>query len=215
MDNQIQEKRTNIIEDSKPTVFKRVFCFILLLILLPAIIIFFIIKSAVKSAKKRKWEKEGLRGKLLLLEADISDIDIMEGYEFENYLKTLFFYEGYVTEVTTQSRDYGADLVMQKDGRKIIVQAKRYTKNVGAKSVQEILGATKHYNATEAFVVTNSHFTYAAETIAKENQIRLIDREELIEIYTRVKQQLKISTRESELVNKKDSRIEDRFPFMI
>ena len=73
----------------------------------------------------------------------------------------------------------------------------------------------KHYNATSAMVVTNNYFTSSAETIAKENNVRLVDRDELIEIYQRVKQKLNLSTKESELVDKVDRNIEDRFPYMI
>ena len=139
----------------------------------------------------------------------------MEGYEFEEYLKTLFFYEGFASETTTKSKDYGADIILTTQTEKIIVQAKRYSKTVGAKSVQEIMGAINHYKATGAMVVTNSYFSQAAETLARENNIRLIDRDELIEIYTRVKQKLQLSTKESELVDKTDIYIEDKFPYMI
>lgn len=210
----IQQEKNNE-NKKKPSFFKRIIFFLLLIIFSPFLIIGFIIKKIAKRVKRKKWEKDGLRGKLLLLNSDISDIDIMEGYEFENYLKTLFFYEGYVTEVTSKAKDFGADIILTKANEKIVVQAKRYNKSVGAKSVQEIIGGAKHYNATDAMVVTNSHFTSAAETIAKENNIRLIDREELIEIYIKVKKQLQLSTKESELVDKKDIDLAEKFPYMI
>jgi len=200
----------------KTSFFKRLIFFILFIVLLPIIILYSIIKFIVKKVKKAKWERAGKRGKLLLLQSDISNIDIMEGYEFEEYLKTLFFYVGYSVTGTAQSKDYGADLILTSDkGEKIIVQAKRYSKKVGVKSVQEAYGAIKHYNATDAIVVTNSHFSNEAEILAKENNIRLIDREELIEIYTYVKNKLKIETKESELVGKEDKSLEDKYPYMI
>ena len=202
-------------EKKKPSFWRRFFSVLFLIILSPVFLIYFSIKAIVKTVKKNKWEKEGKRGKLLLLSSDISQIDIMEGYEFEEYLKTLFFYEGFATETTTKSKDYGADIILTAPNQKIIVQAKRYSKAVGVKSVQEILGAVPHYKATGAMVVTNSYFTVSAETIARENNIRLIDRDELIEIYTRVKEKLQLSTKESELVDKTDMYIEDKFPFMI
>lgn len=202
-------------EKKKPSFARRFFSILFLIILSPVFLLYFFIKWIVKTVKKNKWEKEGKRGKLLLLSADISQIDIMEGYEFEEYLKTLFFYEGFATETTIKARDFGADIILVAPNEKIIVQAKRYSKAVGVKSVQEILGAVPHYRATGAMVVTNSYFTQSAETLAKENNIRLVDRDELIEIYTRVKEKLQLSTRESELVDKTDMYIEDRFPHMI
>ena len=149
-------------EKKKPSLVKRFFCILLLIILSPFLILYYLIKWIIKTVKKNKWEKDGKRGKLLLLSSDISQIDIMEGYEFEEYLKTLFFYEGFSSETTTKSRDYGADIILTSQTEKIIVQAKRYSKAVGVKSVQEIMGAVKHYNATGAMVVTNSYFTQSA-----------------------------------------------------
>lgn len=199
----------------KKSVFKRVVFILLFIVLLPFILIYWIVSLIIKIVRKRRWEKNGVRGKMLLLSSDIHDIDIMEGYEFEEYLKTLFFYDGYQTEITTKSRDFGADLIISKDGERCIVQAKRYSKTVGVKSVQEIIGALKHYNAESVMVVTNSYFTDSAEILAKENDVRLVDRNELIEIYTRVKQNLNLSTKESELINKEDRMIEEKFPFII
>jgi len=215
MENIEKTAKAEKISNKKGLIVKKIFFIILFLVLLPVIIIYYSIRGIVKRIKKKKWEKSGTQGKLLLMQADISKIDIMEGYEFEEYLRTLFFYEGYKATLTTWSKDYGADIILNKDNKIIVVQAKRYNKVVGLKSVQEALGSMKHYNATEAFVVTNSHFSSEAETLAKENSIRLIDREELIEMYTRVKERLKLSTKESEFVDKFDKNILDKFPYMI
>ena len=157
-------------------------CFILLfIVLLPILCIYAIVKGIVSYRKKRAWEKEGKRGRELLLSSTITEVDIMEGYVFEEYIRTLFFYQGYQATVTTKSKDYGADIVLHKDGITSIVQTKRYKGNVGSKSVAEIVGAMPHYKAQEAIVVTNTHFTPQAETLAREHGVRLIDREELIE----------------------------------
>lgn len=151
-----------------------------------------------------------------MLSSSITDIDLMEGYMFEDYLRILFFYMGYKVEQTQKSRDYGADLILYElnTKSKIIVQAKRYNKPVGSKSVQEILGAIIHYKADEAWVVTNNHFTPQAETLAKENQIRLIDREELIEIYTGVCNNMKIDNGDGILLYEK-TELSEKYPFYI
>jgi len=151
-----------------------------------------IIRAIIKHSKYQKWKREGETGRKLILSSDITSIDIMEGYEFEEYLKCLFFYMGYAVEVTKKSRDYGADLVLVRDQIKIVVQAKRYNKAVGSKSVSEVVGAMKHYMANEAWVVTNDHFTLAAETLARENSVRLIDREELMEMSREVCEKLRV-----------------------
>lgn len=194
----------------------RFFKILLLIILSPAIILFYTIRAIVKAVKKHRWEQEGKRGVILLLSSTIDDIDIMEGYEFENYLKTLFFYAGFGAELTQKSKDYGADIILTDENHeKIVVQAKRYNKTVGVKSVQEVIGAKSHYKANEGMVVTNSTFSFEAETLAKENNIRLVDRKELIEMAKRVQDLLQIKAKESTLVGDNKIDTKTNFPFQI
>lgn len=121
-----------------------------------------------------------------LRKSGIADIDKMDGFRFEKYLGTLFAAMGYKAKVTQGSGDYGADLVLTKDQKRIVVQAKRYSKNVGIKAVQEIHGALPHYRADEAWVVTNSDFTPNAKNLANSAKVRLINREKLIDMILKV-----------------------------
>lgn len=113
--------------------------------------------------------------------AGIADIDKMNGVEFEEFLKVMYKGKGFDVRMTPTSGDFGADLVLQKNNRRIVVQAKRYSKSVGIKAVQEIIPALRHYNAQEAWVVTNSHFTKAAQELASTNDVKLIGRDQLVE----------------------------------
>ncbi|MFD1906235.1 restriction endonuclease [Paenibacillus rhizoplanae] len=65
-----------------------------------------------------------------LKKSGIAEIDKMEGVQFEQYLGHLFRSQGYKAEVTQAACDYGADLVLAKDGKRIVVQAKRYSKKM-------------------------------------------------------------------------------------
>lgn len=106
----------------------------------------------------------------------------MSGEEFERFLGELFKRRGFKVSYTATSGDYGADLIL-KDGQDVIaVQAKRYSSSVGVKAVQEIIGAIKMYDATEAWVVTNSYFTKQAIKLANINDVYLVDRKELIDM---------------------------------
>lgn len=212
------ENKNSKNESKKDPFLLRIFKLILLIILLPFIVVYYSVKVVVKAVKKHKWEQNGKRGVILLLSSTIDDIDIMEGYEFENYLKTLFFYAGFGAETTKKAKDYGADIILtDENGSKIVVQAKRYNKKVGVKSVQEIMGAMSHYKANEGMVVTNSTFSFEAETLAKDNNIRLVDRKELIEMYKRVQQNLAIKAKESTLVGdcKEKNNLNPNFPYQI
>ncbi|MBD8027343.1 restriction endonuclease [Ureibacillus sp. Re31] len=129
------------------------------------------------------WRKT--RGYARLRKAGIKEIDEMTGEEFEEFLGYLFQKRGYKVSYTKASSDYGADLILEDRNDIIAVQAKRYSGSVGVKAVQEIIGALKMYDATEAWVVTNSYFTRQAEKLAETNDVYLIDRDELIDIILR------------------------------
>ncbi|MBM6602313.1 restriction endonuclease [Priestia megaterium] len=118
-----------------------------------------------------------------LLKADMPYIDKMDGRQFEIYLQILFRHLGYHPEVTKQSGDFGADLVMKRD-EKIVVQAKRYgyKNRVSLSAVQEVYGAKAYYQANQAWVVTNSYFTKQAKELAAACDVKLVDREDLQEL---------------------------------
>ena len=112
----------------------------------------------------------------------MDEIDRMDGATFELRLAALFRGRGHQTEVVGRRGDYGADLVLVKDGRKTVVQAKCWrNRKVGVKAVQEAVGARGHYGADDAIVVTNSYFTPNARNLARSNNITLWDRDALIQ----------------------------------
>lgn len=57
-----------------------------------------------------------------LSQSGVADIDRMDGRTFDKYLETLFERLGYRVELTRYVGDYGADLVVQKDGVKTVIQ---------------------------------------------------------------------------------------------
>ncbi|MGG0939229.1 restriction endonuclease [Brevibacillus centrosporus] len=117
----------------------------------------------------------------MLKRSGITEIDKMDGKQFEHYLLLLFKSHGYSVSSTKTTGDFGGDLILQKNGKKIVVQAKRHGKNVGIEAVQQAQAAIAYYKADEAWVVSNRNYTKAAQSLAAANQVRLIDREELME----------------------------------
>jgi hypothetical protein len=57
--------------------------------------------------------------------AQVHELDKLGGMEFEEYLAGLFRKQGFKVELTPCTGDYGADLLLIKDGNRIAVQAKR------------------------------------------------------------------------------------------
>lgn len=114
-----------------------------------------------------------------LVRSGIIDIDKMGGRTFEQYLEVLFERQGYKVERTRFTGDFGGDLVIRKDGVKTVVQAKRWTKRVGVKAVQEAVAAKGYYDCDAAMVVTNSDYTAQARELARKNKVTLWDRAKL------------------------------------
>ena len=200
----------------KKTKKKNRFLFILLFILLlPIILIEFIFKGLAKLFKRRN---KAFGDKEFYESLSIEKVDIMDGVEFEKFLKRLFIYKGFAVSETARTGDFGADLLLRKDGRTYVVQAKRYNNNVGAKALQEIYSARAHYKADFMIVVTNAHFTRQAEVMAEEQNIELIDREELIGLISEIKETLKEDmTTEllSQIEAETEHRLEDNYKYRI
>lgn len=120
-----------------------------------------------------------------LTRSGIHDIDRMQGDEFEKRLEVLFKSLGYQAKRTNQAAnkpDYGVDLVIEKFGVKTAVQAKRWKGYVGEDAVRQVYSGKNIYNCIEAMVVTNSFFSRMARDLAKSNNVRLWDRNKLIEV---------------------------------
>ena len=131
----------------------------------------FLVRLALSSIEDRRLRRAG-----------IADIDKMTGLDFEKYLTIAYRKQGYSVERTRYVGDYGADLVLQKDGQRIAVQAKRWQGRVGPKAVQEIVASKAKYSCEGAIVVTNSTFTKAAHELARVNKVRTVERAGLIDL---------------------------------
>jgi restriction system protein len=74
--------------------------------------------------------------------------------------------------------DEGADLLLERDGRRSVVQCK-YSRArggvVGSPEVQKFLGTVHHTRSHKGFFVTTRAFSLAAEKFAAGHPIELID----------------------------------------
>jgi len=103
----------------------------------------------------------------------------MSGERFEEWLATFFRNRGHSVRLTPATGDYGMNLVLRRDSRCTVVQAKRWKGRVGPKAVQEVFAGKAHYKAEGATVVTNSGFTREAQELAKSTGVELWNREKL------------------------------------
>lgn len=143
-----------------------------------------IVNELIKKYRKEKFRHLSRKEYLNYINSDIKHVDTLNGIEFERYLKAHFINKGYRVYLTPPQGDYGVDLVLEKNGERIAVQAKRYNHELGYKvnykAVQEVAAGKAIYKCNKGIVITNSFFTESAKDLAKYNNIELWDRKELI-----------------------------------
>jgi len=118
----------------------------------------------------------------LKTEKRIGDFTKLNGHQFEDYLKELFSLLGNQVMRTKLSGDQGADLIIKKDDKKTVVQAKKYSGSVTNKAIQEVVASKNYYDANNAMVVTTGIFTKSAIELAKSNKVELWDKNKLKEM---------------------------------
>jgi restriction system protein len=165
--------------------------------ILIVIVVFFVAILHYRRKKRKKEavilrqseiEAEKTRRKKIL-DSRINDIDAMSGQEFEQFLAVLLEEGGSSVELTPKSKDYGADLILTNEkGKRAVIQAKRYSeKTVGVDAVQQVNTAKAYYKAQDAFVITNRKFSNEAQVLVRATSVRLLDREDLIELILKYK----------------------------
>ncbi|QLY82286.1 restriction endonuclease [Clostridium intestinale] len=138
-------------------------------------ILMFILFSGIYVLYKKRRENN-------LKNSTIKKIDNMTGEEFEEFLQVAFKNMGYKTMLTPITGDYGADLLVKKNGVKTVIQAKRWKSTVGVEAVQQVVASMRYYKATDAMVITNNYYSQNAINLAKANNVRLWDRGDVIKL---------------------------------
>ena len=101
--------------------------------------------------------------------------------QFEGLVRNLLVCLGYHARLTSASADEGMDIVAEKQGKRVLVECKRYDKPVGVKHLRELYGAVADEDA-EAWFITSSTFTEPAMRFAQDKGIRTINAQELLRL---------------------------------
>lgn len=101
----------------------------------------------------------------------------MRGSQFEDFLAEVFHELGYEVEQTGQSGDQGVDLIAERQGQRIAIQAKGYVDSVGNAAVQQAYTGKAFYSCHSCAVITNSRFTTSAQEAAAKVDCILINEE--------------------------------------
>lgn len=120
--------------------------------------------------------------RLLDARSGLASIAALGWRDFERLVGEAFRRQGYAVEETgLGGADGGIDLVLRKDGKRILVQCKKWQREkVPVNVVREMYGLLAHHGADEVRIATIGGFTPDAARFASGKSIRLIDGETLL-----------------------------------
>ena len=98
----------------------------------------------------------------------------IDPWEFEKEIGILFQRQGHSVQVTKGSGDEGIDIHLKKNGKKSIVQCKRFKAKVGPGPVRDLYGAMKAGNYDFGYIVWPSGFSDKAYEFSKGKNIKLV-----------------------------------------
>jgi len=104
----------------------------------------------------------------------------LDGWQFEIEVAEIFALNGYKAEVTKKTGDGGVDIILYKEGRKILVQCKHYKAAIGPEVVRALWGVREDFNSQEVILVASSGITEASKKFVKNKAFRVYDLEDII-----------------------------------
>ncbi len=110
----------------------------------------------------------------------ISEIDKMNGFEFQYYVSEIYKRNGYKIIDILKTHDYGVDIILENNGIRFGIQTKRYSNEVNSNAIKELIAGLPVFDLQVGIVVTNSMFSNEAYLLATACQIILWDRLQLI-----------------------------------
>jgi restriction endonuclease Mrr len=107
----------------------------------------------------------------------------MDPFQFEEFIKELYDFMGYETQLTKKSGDGGKDVIIKRGSENAIVECKRFNSpKVGRPHIQKFHSAIIDTNSKRGYFVTTGEFAKTAVDYCKDKPITLIDGEELVKL---------------------------------
>jgi restriction system protein len=149
----------------------------------------FILGTGISILKSKR------RSKLLDHQSSLETIRAMSWQEFELLVGEAFKRKGFeVKENGGGGADGGIDLILNKNGKKSIVQCKRWkTFSIGVPLIRELYGVMTAERANDCIFVSSGNYTAEARLFAEGKPIWLIDGSELLDLVSSVQAQPNIS----------------------
>jgi restriction system protein len=90
--------------------------------------------------------------------------------QYEKLVASDFEKKGYKVELTASTNDYGVDIFLEKNSKKIAVQAKMFgntSRKINRRMVMEFYGAKDYFECAEGIIVTDGEILSDAEEVAE------------------------------------------------
>lgn len=111
---------------------------------------------------------------------------VASGRDYEALCQAELERAGWVVRTTAATGDQGADLLAERDGRRVIIQCKFSGRPVGNKAVQEAIAGLGFYEGDRAAVVSDAPFTRSARQLAQASHVLLLHHDDLKQLSTLV-----------------------------
>lgn len=129
------------------------------------------------------WWRVGRRKLHTTQSIDLETLYAFKPSQFEEFVAGLFRAKGFQVSVVGRSGDQGVDLkLLRPDGKRAIVQCKRYRSKVGPGTARELYGALIHERAAHAFLITTAEISQSTRRWARGKSMTLIDGSTLVQI---------------------------------
>jgi len=118
----------------------------------------------------------------------VINFDKIDPYDFEKLVADIWEVEGWETTVTSSSQDGGIDVIAEQNdpiALKILIQAKAYSldNKIGSDEIRKYATLYEQESQVDTVViVTTGKFTTQATTLADDLDVRLIDRDQLLQL---------------------------------
>ena len=123
------------------------------------------------------------------------DVSHLDPYQYERYVGEYYRRKGYsVTQRGGAGADGGIDLVITKDGERLLVLCKHWKAfRVGPQPLRELWGLVDHEKAAGAVFVTSKDFTSEARAFARGKRMELVDGTQMAAMVAAVKSGASVS----------------------
>lgn len=116
------------------------------------------------------------------------NFDEIGPYDFEKLVADIWEAEGWETTVTSSSQDRGIDVIAKQSNPislKILIQVKAYAldNKIGSEEVRKYATLYEQESQVDTVVIVSTgEFTSQATTLAEDLDVRLIDRDQLLQL---------------------------------